>query len=82
MATQKEYTDREFEDYLTDIYGEVDVCGLKYDSGHLLRLVDETAFNCSRNDLPEVWECDECEKTYDTEEEADECCKEETEVTQ
>ena len=51
------------EEMLTDIYGEVDVCGYKYDAGYLLRLVDETAFNCAASemdDLPED-DCEDCD---------------------
>lgn len=39
-----------YKDYLSDVYGDVDICGLKYDAGLALKRVDEIAFNCGLND--------------------------------
>ena len=74
-ATQKEYDDREYEDRLTDIFGEVQICGMTFDSGRALHELDPIAFNCARNDEEIVWICGECNAEYETEDEAEECCK-------
>lgn len=82
-ATQKEITDEEYEDYLNDIYGEVKICGMTFDSGRALKKLDEIAFNCGKNDYEsenEIWICEECNKEYNNEEDAENCCKESNEV--
>jgi hypothetical protein len=75
-AYLKEVDEKEFEDKLNEIYGEVDICGLKYSAGWALRQVDEIAFNCAMADELWIWVCDECLSEYETEIEANECCKE------
>ena len=56
-----EWEDSEFEEYLNDAFGDVEVCGLKYPAGRVLREIDEIAFNCamSETEPPEV-ECSDC----------------------
>jgi hypothetical protein len=80
-ATQKEITDEEYEEILNDSYPTVSICGHEYDAGHALRMIDETAFNCGKNDyeatLPYV--CGDCGAEFDDEEDAEECCAEEQE---
>lgn len=43
-----------YEDMLNDCYETIDICGMKYDAGRALRLIDEIAFRCGVSD----W-CDE-----------------------
>ena len=45
-----EKTDKEFEEYLTEIYGEVNICGLKYNAGWALRQIDPVAFRVAKGD--------------------------------
>lgn len=40
-------------DKLTGIYGEVEICGLKYGAGYALYEIDYTAFRCSMADMEE-----------------------------
>lgn len=66
---------------LDEIYGEVDICGMKYSSGEALKELDPIAFREAKHDLENnmesKWECGECGEQFDTEEEAEECCQEE-----
>lgn len=72
-----ERTDDEFEEYLNNSFGDVDVMGTRFGSGTILRELDPIAFNCAMSDEPEQWKCTECDSVYENEEEAEECCKEE-----
>ena len=47
-----------YEAHLTEIYGTVEVCGNTYDSGYLLRELDEIAFRCGMADSEET--CGDC----------------------
>ena len=75
-AYLKEVNEEEFEQKLNDIYGTVEICGLTFDSGRVLKELDPIAFNCAMADEPEIWVCDECLGEFETEEEANKCCKE------
>ena len=81
FEVEPELDDKEAEEELNNIYGDVEVCGIQYPSGMLLREVDPIAFRQTVIDLedqmPHKWKCEECETEYDTEEEAEECCQEE-----
>jgi DNA repair exonuclease SbcCD ATPase subunit len=41
----------EYDEFLDDVYGEIDVCGIKYCASHLLKEVDPTAYRCGMNDF-------------------------------
>ena len=76
-AYLKEMTEEEYEEQLNEIYGEVEICGMTFDSGRVLKELDPIAFNCGMSDVSseyDKWICGECEEEYDTEEEAEECC--------
>lgn len=81
---ETELTDREFENVLNEMYGDVTICGMTFSSGRALRELDEVAFDQARNDYTDsldrdnpVWVCDKCAEEFDNEDDADECCKEE-----
>ena len=42
--------EKEFEQYLSDTYGIIDVCGISYDAGFLLKCVDDIAFSTLLHD--------------------------------
>ena len=46
--------DKMYEEYLTEIYGTVSVCGMEYDAGRALRELDPTAFRCGMSE----YECE------------------------
>jgi hypothetical protein len=70
-----EIDDRDFENELNDIYGDVEICGLTYGAGTALKEVDPTAFRCAMADRTPEYQCGECGQDYDNEEEAEDCCK-------
>lgn len=43
-------SESEYVDYLDEIYGDVQVCGMTFGSGSLLQDADPTAFRCGKND--------------------------------
>jgi hypothetical protein len=79
IEIEPELDEDEAIDQLNEIYGEVDVCGIKYDAGYLLKEVDPIAFEQARGDLEDSmehkWECGNCGEQYDSEDEAGDCCQ-------
>ncbi len=39
-----------YEDMLDDCYDTIDICGMQYNAGRALRLIDEIAFRCGCSD--------------------------------
>ena len=39
-----------WDDYLDEIYGEVEICGCEYYASRALSLVDEVAYRCEKNE--------------------------------
>ncbi len=76
-AKLKEIDEDQFEQEITEQYGTFTVGNLEFDAGAILRELDPTAFRCAIADEPETWLCGECNEEYETEEDANECCKEE-----
>jgi ribosomal protein S27AE len=74
-----EMTDEEYQDFLTGVFGEIDVCGFKYDAGYVLKELDPTAFRCGKVDEEsehgDTFKCGECGEIYDDEDDAEACCK-------
>ena len=79
-ARQIELTEEQYEELLNDCYGSVQIGWLTFDAGRIVRELDPTAFRCGMSEEPEQWQCSECDSIYETEEEAEECCKEEEEA--
>lgn len=75
-AKQIELTEEQYEQMITDIYGTFKIGCCEFDAGRILKELDPIAFNVGMSDEPEKWECGECNKEYETEEDAEECCKE------
>ena len=76
------YTEDSFLDMLNDSYGEVDICGMKFNSGDALKELDPIAFQCALNDSQEyetIYACPICGKEYEDEDEALYCCQSEDE---
>lgn len=65
----KEWNELEFEDYLNDVYDEVNICGLKYSAGTALKEIDPIAFNCAMNDCEQEEECPDCDGSGEIEDE-------------
>jgi len=75
-VTEKEMSEDEYEEYLDNIYGDVNICGYKYPSGGALKELDPIAFRCGLCEQPIKYECGKCGEIYEEEHEAEDCCKE------
>ena len=79
IEIEPELDEDEVIDQLDDIYGEVEICGMKYSSGRALLELDPIAFHQSKLDLEDgmehKWECGECGEQFETEDTAEDCCK-------
>ena len=76
-AKQIEVTEDEYMDYLDDVYGEIDICGMSYNSSYALKEIDPTAFDQGLAEYSDVnirYECSKCYEEYDNEEDTEECC--------
>jgi hypothetical protein len=78
-AQLKERDEKEYEDDLNDLYGDVSICGMSYAAGYALREIDPIAFRVGMSDMPDVWECSECNVEYEDELDAESCCAPEEE---
>lgn len=79
-AQERERTEEEHRDFLDEIYGEVKICGMTFDSGRALQLLDPIAFRCDISSAPIEWECEECNTNHGEDEDAaNECCQKECE---
>jgi len=55
-----EYTEKDHEDYLTELFGTINICGLEYPAGQALKEIDPIAFSVSMADeAPEEEEEDD-----------------------
>lgn len=43
-------SDSEYSDFLDEIYGDVEVCGMTYGAGSTLEAMDPVAFRCGKGD--------------------------------
>jgi len=71
----------EYEEWLNEVFPEeVSICGLLYSQSNSLKKLDYCAFregyNNWINTFENVWECGECFCQHSSEDEAEECCKE------
>ena len=66
-----EYTcsDDEYDDFLDDVYGEVQVCSFEYSASHALKLLDPIAYNCGKSDYESNYDLDDCEEYNDLKDE-------------
>jgi hypothetical protein len=74
-----EMTEEEYRDMLDELYGDVEICGMKFSSGRALQELDPVAFHRGKSDYesnePSKWECGDCGEVFDEEDEANECCE-------
>lgn len=80
-AKQEELTEKDYDEFLNEVYGDINVCGLKYPASQVLYEVDPIVYRCGMADWESAeyenrpWICDECGQEYDSEEDAEECCE-------
>jgi hypothetical protein len=75
-----ELNEKEYENFLNEIYEDVNICEYNMSQGTILKKCDPIAFNTRLNNYNasnKEWRCTECESIYDYEEDANECCNEE-----
>jgi len=72
-----EISDEDYEELLNEVYEKVHIGDFTFDAGRIMRELDPVAFRCGIAEEPEQWKCSECDDIYDTEEEAEDCCREE-----
>jgi hypothetical protein len=79
IEIEQEISESDYVDVLDEIYGEVEICGMKYSSGRALLELDPVAFRCGKveyeDGLDRKWHCSKCEIEFDDETDAEECCK-------
>ena len=67
-----------FDEYLDEIYGIVEIAGMSYNTSQALEELDPTAYRCMfadySSELPKRFECSFCGEIFETREEAVECC--------
>jgi len=79
---ETEIDDDEYEQFLNEMYGDINVCGMTMSSGYVLKHMDTIAFDIGKseyetsldNDNPK-YGCGQCHEPYDDEDEAENCCK-------
>ena len=76
MARLVEYSESEVVDWIDETNPGVIVLGMSYSPGEIIRELDSVAFRCIEAERPERWECEECDKEHESEEEANQCCEE------
>ena len=78
-AKKVEKTEDEFCEYVTSVYGSVGIFDEYYYAGDVLKEMNPDRYEKERqsyfNDCEDRWFCERCDVEYDTEEEAEKCCK-------
>ena len=64
-------TESEFDDYLDEFYGEVEVCGMTYSASYALKECDPVAYRCMKSDYEGNFDLDDCVEYTDMVEELD-----------
>lgn len=79
IEIEPELDEDEAIDQLDEIYGGVEICGIPFSSGQALLELDPIIFHQFKLDIEDAmehrWECGNCGERYDTEDEAEDCCK-------
>ena len=62
-------TDDEYDQWLDDVYGDVEICGMMYSSNRALKLLDPVAYRCAKNDFESNYDLNNCEEYSDLKDE-------------
>lgn len=57
-----ESTDDEYDSYLDELYGDIDVCGYTYSASYALKELDPTAYRCGKVDYDSEKDLDDVEE--------------------
>ena len=58
-------TEAEFDEYLDEIYDEVNVCGMTYSTSYALKNCDPVAYRCMKSDYEGSFDLDDCTEYTD-----------------
>ena len=65
-------TDEEYDEYLDNIFDEVEIYGMTYAVSYALKELDPTAYRCGKSDFESDFELENCEEYQDLQTELDE----------
>ena len=75
-ARLEEWDDDDVRNFIDDIYEPIQIGNLTFDASRIVEELDPIAFRCIKSDsMPERWVCEECNEEYETEEDAEDCCR-------
>jgi len=58
-------SDDEYDQYLDDVYGDVQVCSFEYPTSQALKLLDPIAYRCGKSDYETDYDLDDVEEYND-----------------
>ena len=76
---REQYSEEEYDNFLDEVYGDVDIAGYTYRTSQILKEVDSIAYRCGfleYQDEIDIYICPVCEAEYENEDEALYCCQE------
>ena len=62
-------SDDEYDEFLDEVYGDVEICGMNYSSSQALKELDPIAYNCGKGDYESNYDLDYCEEYNDLKDE-------------
>ena len=62
-------TDEDYDNFLDDVYGDVQVCSMEYSTSQALKLLDPVAYRCGKSDFESNYDLDDCEEYNDLKDE-------------
>ena len=68
-----EMTEDEYEEYLNEMYDDIEIGQLVFQAGDIVRRLDPIAFRCGLSDEPIRYQCAICGSEFSDYEEAEEC---------
>lgn len=67
-----EISEEQFDEFLDDCYGDVEVCGFTYNASYALKELDPTAYRCAKSDYESNYDLDDCEEYQEMADELEE----------
>lgn len=58
-------SDDEYDQFLDDVYGDVQVCSFEYSTSQALKLLDPIAYRCGKSDYESNYNLNDCEEYND-----------------
>lgn len=67
-----ESTDDEYDSYLDEIYGDIDICNTPYSASYALKTLDPIAYRCGKSDYDSEKDLDDVEEYQELTQELEE----------